>query len=91
MQDASLRLSGTDQREERDGQERLSQESTPSRFNQTHTPTSSRKDVHAPFLPLEWLQNSLTAYLILSTTKKSTSSRNPFSETHCQVQKRRLA
>lgn len=58
--------------EERDGGERLSQESTPSRFNQTHTPTSSRKDVHTPFLPLKWLQNSLTAYLILRTTKKST-------------------
>lgn len=87
MQKASLRLSVTDQEKEMDESDYHKRAHLPD-FNQTHTPTSSRKDVCTPFLPLKWLNPCLMHKNSLAAPKKQRSSRNPVSETHCQLQKK---
>lgn len=76
MQKASLRLSVTDQKKEMDESDYHKRAHLPD-FNQTHTPTSSRKDVCTPFLPLKWLNPCLMHKKLTSCPKKAAVFQKP--------------
>ena len=90
MQEANLRLSGTDQRKEIDKNDYCKRAHLPDSIKHTLPPPVGRTCAHLFYHSNgSILEAKETNCIFISEhhQKKQLSSRNPFSKTHCQLQK----